>query len=107
MDAQKPRLLDQVRERLRTVHYSYRTEQQYIYWIRRFIFHHGKRHPSGLGAEDVEAFLTHLAVQQQVSASTQSQALSAVLFLYKQVLKIDLPGSRASFAPSHRNACPW
>jgi len=91
MDAKKPRLLDQVRERLRTLHYSYRTEQQYVYWIRRYVVHHDRRHPAALGGEEVEAFLTHLAVQQQVSASTQSQALSALLFLYKQVLKIELP----------------
>ena len=87
----KPRLLDRVRESLRIRHYSYRTEQQYVGWIRRFIVFHGRRHPEVLGGEHVEAFLSHLAVERHVSASTQAQALAAVLFLYKHVLKIDLP----------------
>jgi len=90
MDAQ-PRLLDQVRTRLRLLHYSYRTEQAYTAWIRQFILFHGKRHPAQMGAKDLEAFLSHLAVERHVSASTQSQALSALLFLYKQVLQVDLP----------------
>jgi integron integrase len=90
MDA-KPRLLDTVRERLRTRHYSYRTEQQYVQWIRRFILFHGKRHPSGLGGPEVEAFLNHLANRRQVSASTQNQALAALLFLYREVLGVKLP----------------
>lgn len=87
----KPRLLDQVRDRLRLRRYSYRTEQQYIGWIRRFILFHGKRHPGAMGAAQVEAFLNDLAVRQKVSASTQNQALAALLFLYKHVLKQDLP----------------
>jgi integron integrase len=87
----KPRLLDQVREALRVRHYSYRTEQQYVAWIRRYIRHHGLRHPSQLGGPDIESFLSHLAIQRQVSAATQSQALAAVLFLYKRVLNVDLP----------------
>jgi len=86
-----PRLLDLVRDRIRALHYSYRTEQQYLLWIRRFILFHGKRHPSQLGAPHVEAFLTHLAVQRKVAAATQSQALAAILFLYRQVLDVDLP----------------
>jgi integron integrase len=86
-----PKLLDQVRDRIRVKHYSIRTETQYVQWIKRFILFHGKRHPSELGAAEVEAFLTHLAVDGQVSASTQNQALSALLFLYKEVLAIDLP----------------
>jgi integron integrase len=90
MDA-RPRLLDQVRDRLRTLHYSYRTEQAYVFWIRRFILFSDKRHPSTMGGPDVEQFLTHLAVDRNVSASTQSQALSALLFLYKQVLQVELP----------------
>jgi integron integrase len=90
MDA-KPKLLDTVRAKVRAKHYSYRTEQQYVRWIRRFILHHDKRHPAELGAPEVEAFLTHLAVRAHVSASTQNQALSALLFLYRQVLDIDLP----------------
>jgi integron integrase len=87
----KPKLLDAVRAKIRAKHYSYRTEQQYVRWIRRFILHHNKRHPAELGAPDVERFLTHLAMAAHVSASTQNQALSAILFLYRQVLDIDLP----------------
>ena len=86
-----PKLLDQVRDRIRVKHYSIRTETQYVQWIKRFILFHGKRHPQEMGAAEVEAFLTHLAVDGQVSASTQNQALSALLFLYKEVLAIDLP----------------
>jgi integron integrase len=85
-----PRLLDQVRERLRVMHYSIRTEEQYVQWIRRFILHHGKRHPRDMGASEVEAFLTHLAVAGGVSASTQNQAKAALLFLYQRVLGIEL-----------------
>ncbi|MGZ8222892.1 MAG: integron integrase [Methylobacter sp.] len=86
-----PRLLDQVRDRIRVKHYSIRTETQYVQWIKRFILFHNKRHPQEMGTAEVEAFLTHLAVDGQVSASTQNQALSALLFLYKEVLAIDLP----------------
>ena len=89
MEARK--LLDRVRDRIRTKHYSYRTEQQYLGWIRRYIHFHGKRHPGELSAPEVERFLTHLATAEQVSASTQNQALSAILFLYRDVLEIDLP----------------
>ncbi|HEX7063190.1 MAG TPA: integron integrase [Woeseiaceae bacterium] len=90
MDA-KPRLLAQVRDKLRARHYSYRTEQQYITWIRRFILHYDRRHPRQISGAEVEGFLTHLAVERRVSASTQNQALSAILFLYRQVLEIELP----------------
>ena len=86
-----PRLLDQVRARLRLGHYGARTETAYLGWIRRFILFHGKRHPAGLAKAEIEAFLGHLALDRKVSASTQCQALSALLFLYKQVLAIDLP----------------
>jgi integron integrase len=86
-----PKLLDQVRDRIRVKHYSIRTEAQYVQWIKRFILFHGKRHPTEMGAAEVEAFLSHLAVEGKVSASTQNQALSALLFLYKEVLLIDLP----------------
>jgi integron integrase len=72
-------------------HYSLRTEQAYIQWIKRFILFHGKRHPKGMAAPEVEAFLSHLATEKKVSASTQSQALSALLFLYREVLGIELP----------------
>ena len=86
-----PRLLDQVRARIRFKHYSIRTEQAYVDWIKRFIRHFGKRHPKDLGAIEVQAFLTHLAVAGRVAASTQNQAKSALLFLYKEVLAIELP----------------
>jgi integron integrase len=88
---QPPRLFDQVREALRLRHYSLRTEQAYLHWIRRFILFHDKRHPRDLGAGEVEKFLTWLAVEGNVAASTQGQALAALLFLYKQVLGVDLP----------------
>ena len=86
-----PRLLDQMREALRLRHYSLRTEQAYIHWTKRYIYFHGKRHPRELGPKEVEDFLSALAVQGRVSASTQGQALAALLFLYKQVLGVDLP----------------
>src|SRR6185369_439084 len=89
--ATQPRLFDIVRQKIRARHYSYRTERQYLYWIRRFILHHKKRHPAEMGAAEVEGYLTHLAVEGRVSASTQNQALSAILFLYRQVLEVDLP----------------
>ena len=94
MDAktsQAPKLLDQVRGKIRLKHYSIRTEQAYVDWIKRFILHFGKRHPRELGAADVEAFLTHLAVAGNVAASTQNQAKSALLFLYREVLETELP----------------
>ena len=89
--AKPPKLLDQVRERLRLKHYSIRTEQQYVQWVRRFVLFHDKRHPVEMGAAEVEAFLTHLAVEGHVAAATQNQALSALLFLYREVLEINLP----------------
>lgn len=89
--ARPPRLLEQVRERIRLRHYSIRTEQAYVGWIRRFILANGKRHPKELGAREVEAFLTQLATKSNVAAATQNQALSALLFLYRVVLEVDLP----------------
>jgi integron integrase len=89
--AQPPKLLDQVRARMRVLHYSIRTEEAYVNWIRRFILFHNKRHPREMGGPEVEAFLTHLAVEGQVAASTQNQALAGILFLYQQILQIDLP----------------
>lgn len=88
---QPPKLLDQVRDRIRVKHYSIRTETQYVQWVRRFILFHDKKHPRDMGAPEVEAFLTHLAVEGNVAAATQNQALSALLFLYKEVLAINLP----------------
>ncbi len=87
----KPRLLDQVRDQIRLKHYSIRTERVYCEWVKRFIRFHNYRHPEEMGAAEVEAFLSDLAVRRTVSASTQNQALAALLFLYKQVLKLDLP----------------
>jgi integrase len=90
-DPAEPRLLDQVREVIRLRHYSIRTEQAYLQWITRFILFHRKRHPSEMGAAEVTAFLTDLAIRRNVAASTQNQALHAILFLYRSVLKIKLP----------------
>jgi integrase len=90
MEARPRKLLDQVRDQIRLKHYSYRTEQTYVYWIRRYILFNHKRHPAEMGGAELEAFLTHLAVVDQVTASTQNQALNAILFLYRQVLKQDL-----------------
>jgi len=86
---QGKKLLDQVRDVLRLKHYSIRTEQAYVDWIKRYILFHKKRHPKDMGRAEVEAFLTHLAVEGNVAASTQNQALSALLFLYREVLKIE------------------
>ncbi len=77
----EPRLLDRVRDALRVRHYSIRIEQSYVPWIKRYILFHGKRHPNGMGAEEVSAFLSHLARDKNVAASTQNQALAAILFL--------------------------
>ena len=86
-----PRLLLQMRDRIRSLHYSYRTEQTYLQWVRRFIRFHDLRHPAQMGAPQIEAFLTDLAVNGRVAASTQNQAKAAILFLYREVLKLDLP----------------
>ena len=86
-----PKLLEQVVARLRVKHYSLRTEQIYVDWIKRFVWFHGKRHPKDMGAAEIETFLSNLAVERAVSASTQNQAKSALLFLYKEVLQIELP----------------
>jgi len=74
------KLLDVVRDVLRTKHYSYRTEQTYVDWIKRYIFFHQKRHPKDMGAEEIQAFITHLATERKVAASTQNQALTAIAF---------------------------
>lgn len=99
----KPRLLDQVRDSLRRRHYSLRTEQVYVYWIRDFIVFHGKRHPSEMGATEVTEYLNHLARRRHVAAATQNQALSALLYLYERVLGDKLPWlddlERAKYPP--------
>jgi integron integrase len=88
---EKPRLMDRVSGELRARHYSRRTEEAYVGWIKRFIFFHNKRHPASMGGDEVNAFLTHLATNENVSAPTQNQALCALLFLYKFVLQDPLP----------------
>jgi integron integrase len=90
-EAKKPKLLDQVRNVARMKHLSLRTEDAYVARIRQFILFHGKRHPAQLGAEEIRAYLSHLAVSEKVAASTQNVALCALLFLYRDVLQIDLP----------------
>lgn len=87
----KPKLLEVVRDKLRALHYSKRTEEAYLDWIRRYVLFHNKRHPREMGGPEVEAFLTHLAVNRDVAASTQNQALSALLFCYQQVLGQEVP----------------
>ena len=87
----EPKLLDQVVERIRAKHLSIATERTYSHWIKRFILFHGKRHPNTMGVAELEAFLTHLAVERNVAAGTQNLALAAVLFLYRDVLEIELP----------------
>ncbi len=89
--ARPPRLLDQVRNSIRVRHYSRRTEKAYTCWVRRYVLFHGKRHPAQMGEAEVRAFLNHLAVEKKVGSSTQNQALSALLFLYREVLGQDLP----------------
>lgn len=86
----KPRLMDQVRDAIRTRHYSIRTEEAYLQWIKRYILFHDKKHPADMGEAEISAFLTALAVEKHVAASTQNQALSAVLFLYRDVLEREL-----------------
>ncbi|MEM1366677.1 MAG: integron integrase [Cyanobacteria bacterium P01_H01_bin.15] len=93
MSPQSPKLLERVREVLRLKHYSYRTEESYLAWIRRFILFHQYRHPRNMGPPEIEAFLTHLAIKENVASSTQNQALSALLFLYRYVLQKPLDGS--------------
>jgi len=89
--AEPPKLLDRVSAAIRARHYSRRTEEAYVAWIRRYILFHGKRHPSAMGADEVNAFLSALATEKRVSAATQNQALSALIFLYRVVLEDPLP----------------
>ena len=86
-----PKLLDDVRSVMRTRHYSYRAERAYLLWIKHFILFHHKEHPAHMGAAEVNAFLTHLAVERHVAASTQNQALASLLFLYRDILSQPLP----------------
>lgn len=101
-----PRLLAQVRERLRYLHYSLNTEKAYLYWIRWFVRWSGMRHPRDMGVAEVEAFLTMLATQRRVSSSTHNQALSAVLFLYREVLGTQLPWMDSLQRPGYTRRIP-
>jgi integrase len=103
---QSTRLLDQVRERIRYLHYSLSTEKLYVYWVRFFIRWHGLKHPRDMGAKEVEGFLTMLATERKVSASTHNQALSALLFLYREVLGISLPWLDNLNRPSRARRIP-
>lgn len=85
-----PRLLNQIRQTMRARHYSFSTEKSYIHWIRRYILFHGKRHPINMGEKEIIQFLSHLAIKKRISVSTQNQAFNALLFLYREVLRIDL-----------------
>ena len=87
----KPPLLEQVRRCLRLKHYSIRTERAYVDWVKRFILFHGKRHPGEMGTDEIRHFLSHLATTAQVAAATQNQALCSLLFLYREVLGVELP----------------
>ena len=93
MQTHPPRLLDQVRNKIRLKHYSIRTEQAYVRWIKRFILFHNEKHPSNMGKPEIEAFLSYLAVKRRVSSSTQNQAFNAILFLYRDVLTRNLDDS--------------
>jgi integron integrase len=90
METSTRKLLDQVRDAIRLKHYSYRTEQTYVQWISRYILFHNKQHPKDMGVPEIEAFITHLVTQENVAASTQNQAFSSLLFLYRNVLDIEL-----------------
>lgn len=103
---QSVRLIDQVRERIRYCHYSLRTEDSYVYWVRKFVRFHELRHPREMGPRQVESFLSHLANDRKVSPSTHRQALSALLFLYRQVLDTDLPWLTEIGRPAQRKFIP-
>jgi len=102
-----PKLLEQYRERLRVKHYSLRTEDAYLHWVRRFIYFHGKRHPREMGGPEVEAFLSHLAAAGRVAPSTQNQALAALLFFFAKSCRRSSRGWTGWCAPSARRACRW
>jgi integron integrase len=100
------KLLDQVRDVIRTKHYSYRTEQTYVEWIKRFILFHNKKHPNAMGAKEVQEYITYLATERNVASSTQNQALSAISFLYKYVLQKDLALSADLVRPTRPEHLP-
>ncbi len=90
MEQRPKKLIEQVQDVIRLKHYSYKTEKSYVNWVKRYIIFHDKRHPQEMGGKEIKEFLTHLAVEGNVAASTQNQALNAILFLYKEVLKQEL-----------------
>ncbi len=94
VEQQKKKLLDRIREKIRLKHYSLRTEESYVGWAKQYIFFHDKKHPETLGSRDIESFLTHLAIDRNVAASTQNQAFNALLFLYREVLEISMEGEK-------------
>jgi site-specific recombinase XerD len=100
------RLLDQVRERVRYLHYNLRTEQAYVHWVRAFVRYHGLRHPKTMGGPEVETFLSWLSSDRAVSVSTHRQALSALLFLYQQVFGQQLPSMQAIGRPQRKPRVP-
>lgn len=102
LESRPPKLLDQVRDAIRVKHYSYSTEKTYVYWIRRFILFHNKRHLNEMGTPEVTEFLTHLAVTEKVAATTQNQALNAIIFLYRVVLQQERVGVDAVRAKKSR-----
>lgn len=105
----QPSLLDQVREAIRLRHYSIRTEEAYVNAVRRFILYHGKRHPREMGTDEIRQYLSYLATDEHVAASTQNLALAALLFLYREVLQIDLPlieGVERAKRPQRVPRCP-
>jgi len=97
MDQKPKKLLDLYREQIRLRQYSHRTEETYVKWVREYILYHNKRHPKEMGAPEIQAFITHLVVERKASASTQNQAISAILFLYRSVLRIELEESELGF----------
>lgn len=106
MDKKPKKLLDQVRERLRLKHYSIRTEQAYVYWIRKFILFHDKQHPKDMGDQQIGEFLIHLAMEGKVASSTQNQALSALLFLYREILHQEITASFDTLSASKSTHLP-
>ena len=106
MEPPPKKLLDQMRDALRTKHYSYRTEKTYIEWVRRFILFHQKRHPKEMGVPEIQAYITYLAVERTVAASTQNQALSAIIFLYKYVLQQEIVFPSDLVRPTRSNHLP-
>ena len=101
----KKKLLNIVRDKIRFKHYSISTEKTYTFWIKHYIFFHNKKHPIEMNKEEIEAFLTYLATQKKVSPSTQNQAFNAILFLYKEVLGVNI--STWNYALTERRKCPW